>query len=519
MKGETAKRKRLIMGAIICVCIVIVCEAGYLTYRVVTANRTAWEEVDEGADDREQDIEEQAAEIIEEKLEELEEAGESELKLEAADVEKLLEKGTLLICVPADSLLLRRKPGLDSTVIAQLDAGEQVIWDGTKMEMDGNSFYRVVVRSTGRMGYVIANSCVEPDFVPENPLEQMDIVETDDALYTYDMMVEDIGTLVEKYPDIVSTKVLGRSLDGRDIYEIILGNEDASHHILAQGAIHGREYMTSQLLMKLVEYYAYYYEEGEYEGISYEELLENTAIHIVPMSNPDGVTISQIGIDGLNNAKYQKLVQECYERDKEYLVYEVDANGNGNWSDYYAANQFDRSKFEHQEIIDFAQYQKIWKANAGGVDLNNNFDAGWEDLTLKDTVSYSSYKGNSPVSEPETKVLTTLATERMFDYYISYHSRGQIIYYDAKGNQPATSDKSKGLAETLQSCLKYEPVNTQKGYNVNLGGFSDWVQLSLNGSSVTIESGKGICPLEAKEFVGMWYRHREAWAKLMKELR
>lgn len=501
------------MLCIIIVCVLILCETGYAIYRIL-ADRQKAGEADVVWQDS-QDVKEEEEKIVEKIAEE---SSEEEMIPSTVNVDDWLKKGTLMICVPADRMSLRKKPGLESTVITELVAGDEVIWDGTRMEMNGKEFYRVAVRKTGRTGYVVADCCVTPEFIMNDSLEQMSVVEMDNALYSYEMMVQDIETLTEKYPDILTQKIIGKSLDGRNIYEIILGNPDAEKHILAQGAIHGREYMTAQLLMKLIEYYAYYYEDGQYEEIGYKELLQHVAIHIVPMANPDGVTISQRGVEGLNNEKYKKIVEQCYERDKEYLVYEVDEAGNGNWRDYYSDNQFDRGVFENQQIIDFDQYQRIWKANAEGVDLNNNFDAGWEELDLKDTMSYSGYKGIKAVSEPETQVLVELATEREYDFYISYHARGQLIYYDAKGNISETSEKSKELAELLQGSLMYKTVNTQNSQNVNLGGFSDWVQLSLNGSSVTIESGKGACPLSIEELLGMWYRHRETWAKMMKEI-
>lgn len=54
--------------------------------------------------------------------------------------EEGLEDGTLMVCVPVDYMPLRKKLGLDSTVIAELKAGDQVVWDGTQMEVDGVCF-------------------------------------------------------------------------------------------------------------------------------------------------------------------------------------------------------------------------------------------------------------------------------------------------------------------------------------------------------------------------------------------
>ncbi len=91
---------------------------------------------------------------------------------------------------------------------------------------------------------------------------------------------------------------------------------------------------------------------------------------------------------------------------------------------------------------------------------------------------------------------------------------GQLIYYDVKGNKDSNSERSRGLSELFKSHIKYATVNTNGAYNVNLGGFGDWVQLSLDKPSVTIESGKKPCPLEIGEFVSIWNRHRESWAML-----
>ncbi|MCQ4991560.1 peptidase, partial [[Clostridium] symbiosum] len=52
--------------------------------------------------------------------------------------------------------------------------------------------------------------------------------------------------------------------------------------------------------------------------------------------------------------------------------------------------------------LSYEEYLTRWKSNARGVDLNHNFDAGWD--TLNPTLNHNSftdYKGPSPLSEPE----------------------------------------------------------------------------------------------------------------------
>lgn len=432
------------------------------------------------------------------------------------DIEAEENQGIMLVAVPADYMQLRQTPGLGDDGIAEVQAGQYLLWNGETVEDGGRKFCKVTVEETGQEGYLNEEYCVIVTY--RNDPSALSVVDVTDALYTYDNMCEDIDDLCETYKECLSYETVGESADGRKIYEVQLGASGAEHHIFVQAAIHGREYMTAQLVMRMLEYYAVNYDIGSYGGKTYRELLEHTAIHVIPMANPDGVTISQLGAEALKREELGELVYECYQRDKEDLVWEKDAMGDMNWIDYYKQKPFDRSVEGKAEIISFEDYQKIWKSNANGVDLNVNFDADWEQIEARSEPAYASYKGLYAESEPETQVLVRESGQRIYDYFLSYHSKGQLIYYDVNGNQPQTSEKSYALASVLQEIIKYQPVNTQKGYNVNLGGFSDWVQLVLQGTSVTIENGRHPCPLDIAEFDAIWYRNRESWAMLCEGL-
>lgn len=423
---------------------------------------------------------------------------------------------TVLVAAPADYMHLRQTPGLGEDEIAEVRAGQYLLWKGEAAAEGDRNFYKVTIEETGQEGYLNADYCIRVDYRDDSEL--LSVVDVTDALYTYDRMKADIQTLCSTYEECLSYEAVGTSVDGREIYEVCLGSSEAEHHIFVQAAIHGREYMTAQLVMRMLEYYAANYDCGTYQGKSYRELLEHTAIHVIPMSNPDGVTISQLGIESMYHQEIGQLVYECYLRDQMHLVLEEDMNGDWNWSDYYKQEDFDREAEGKTEIISFEEYQRLWKSNANGVDLNNNFDAGWDVIDLRTQPAYGNYKGLYAVSEPETQALVQEARKRTYDYFLSYHSKGQLIYYDVNGNEKETSEKSCALAMDLQKVIKYGPVNTQKGYNVNLGGFSDWVQLDLQGASVTIENGRHPCPLGIEEFDAIWYRNRESWAMLCESL-
>ena len=83
-----------------------------------------------------------------------------------------------------------------------------------------------------------------------------------------------------------------------------------------------------------------------YGDISYKDLLQDTAIHVICMVNPDGVSISQQGLDGVQTDTVRKNLEQI--------------------------SQMDGASLSDND------YLEQWKSNANGVDLNRNFDALWD---------------------------------------------------------------------------------------------------------------------------------------------
>lgn len=312
-----------------------------------------------------------------------------------------------------------------------------------------------------------------------------EIIDTSKAEYTYDEMCEDLKVLSRKYKEKITVDIIGTTCDDRNIYEIVFGTENPLYHILIHAGIHGCEYMNSMLLMKQLEYYLNLYEKGSYKGITYSELFKDTAFHIVPMANPDGITISQLGIKGIRNTKLKKLIKKCYKEDIN--------DGNTNEG--------------------FEEYLKKWKANANGVDLNRNFNASWDALDQTCHPSFRYYKGKTYESEPETKAMVKLTLENDFIGTVSYHSSGRIIYWDYKDN--LKKDGCSTMADIAAEITGYEKAASDIDYSeVVAGGYKDWVTSNEDNpiSGITIETGQGECPLDIEEFKEVWKANRDIWA-------
>ena len=57
------------------------------------------------------------------------------------------------------------------------------------------------------------------------------------------------------------------------------------------------------------------YDTGSYGGVSYASLFDQAAVHFLPMVNPDGVSISQYGMQGITSPALRQLVQDAYAKD------------------------------------------------------------------------------------------------------------------------------------------------------------------------------------------------------------
>ena len=126
---------------------------------------------------------------------------------------------------------------------------------------------------------------------------------------------------------------------------------------------------------------------------------------------------------------------------------------------------------------------KLYKANGRGVDLNVNFDANWGlgSQNIRKVASQN-YIGESPFSEPETCAIRDFTLKVMPDYTISYHSKGQEIYYEFFQKDIAFD---LAFAKTISNLTGYQVKKTP----FSSGGYKDWCIQKLGISALTIEVG------------------------------
>lgn len=294
-------------------------------------------------------------------------------------------------------------------------------------------------------------------------------------MYTYGEFQKDIDSLQKSLKTAVRVDELGQTVDGNKLYDIRVGNPNAKHHLLVFGGIHAREYMTSQLVMRqLVQLLSDQGANATFEGVELSKLLETTEVHIIPMANPDGISISQSGLGGVHSEAVKKQIGQIAKADKKKLS---------------------------------ASYLQQWKSNANGVDLNRNFDALWENY--QDHLGHRSadhYKGTAPESEIESKALADLTRKVKFDATISYHTQGQVIYWNF-GQKGALKDMTLNFANKARQRTGYRIDGNFQ--SLDTAGYKDWAIMKMGIPSLTIEVGSSGNPVSPSQMEAVWNQNKE----------
>lgn len=295
------------------------------------------------------------------------------------------------------------------------------------------------------------------------------IVATNHEKYSYNEMKKDIRQLEDKYADYFHAKVIDTTADGRNIYDITLGNPNAPKCVMFQASIHAREYMTAQLVMKQMEYYLEHYND-KFAGKTYRSIFDKVCVHVVPMTNPDGVTISQKGINGIRNKELRKKIKK----------------------------------------MTGSSYTRSWKANARGVDLNRQFNYKFKYIKKLKKGAYASFGGKKPVSEKETKALVTMVKKNNPKAVVSYHAMGEVIYCKY-GASKKMQKKVYRLAGEIRSLTGYSFTGATPG-----PGFANWLVCKKKIPSCTIEIGKNTTPVPIRQFNTVWRQNKNVIAAVAK---
>lgn len=291
-----------------------------------------------------------------------------------------------------------------------------------------------------------------------------DFVNTRHQKYSFNEMSKDIKLLKNSYSNYVNVKVIGKSNDKRNIYDVIIGNPNAKKTMVVISNIHAREYMTAQLCMAQIEHYLKNYN-GKVSGVNVKGVLNKMAIHYIPMANPDGVTISQFGISKIRDKKLRKALYK----------------------------------------MPGASHTSTWKANARGVDLNRNSNSHFR-ANYGGKRGSEGFSGPSAASEPETKAISKLLKElkktKTLKGVVNYHAMGSIVFGSGgKGNVKKNTLKMYRLARSITG---YTSGDSYGSGSPSVGSMRDYIMEKIKSPSITLEIGVIGCPLPTSQFASIW---------------
>ena len=290
-----------------------------------------------------------------------------------------------------------------------------------------------------------------------------------DFLPSYDHTLKAIANICEAYPQL-HLHSIGKSVLKRDICALSVGNVEKGATLFV-GGTHGQEWLTVSLLLLFLDDLLSSIQSGEpLEEIDFSLALQKRGLIIVPALNPDGI---EIALYGPKSAKWRK---NCV-----------------------------------QKIL--ARSELTWQANARGVDLNHNFDAGFPILQKLEREagfcgpSPRRYGGKHPLSEPESRAIVKYVRKNNISRLYAFHSQGEEIFYEYDSIPVPQGEE---IAQTLSKLSGYDLVENAGLYSH--GGLKDWFIKEFRRPGFTIEIGKGENPLPLSDLGSIYRKIRRMMA-------
>ncbi len=256
---------------------------------------------------------------------------------------------------------------------------------------------------------------------------------------------------------------IGKSCLGRKIYALALGN--LKEATLLAGAFHAQEWLTCSLLLRFFGEVAHAYtQKSKLLDVDIRRSMEKKGLICVPTVNPDGV---EIALNGSESAK----------------------------------------QLQHYVESIMASSSQKWQANARGIDLNHNYDAGFKLLRAMEksqginAPAPGQYGGKRANSEPETRAMVNLCKAFDVKKVLAFHAQGEEIYYEYGVHTPSSS---RPIAALLADACGYRLVQNEG--LASHGGFKDWFIDKMRRPGFTVEIGSGENPLPIEDLEPIYAR-------------
>lgn len=317
--------------------------------------------------------------------------------------------------------------------------------------------------------------------------------------YTYDMMVEDIDTLMLNYPK-VRKKIIGTSVLGLPLIAMEYGTETATRHMFVFNGFHGTD-CSASIAIAQMEVLA---KNATYGGVDmWSEILDNdTCIHVIPMANPDAWMLGLQGYSYFNDIP-EAIKTKIEELTTDYIRNHAKDEPNGSTWDVESRTDLENyirslggdPSVSYDAYVFREKDLHAWKANANGIDLHYNW---WTDA-MKQTVDAAlkgvNYGHADAYVYGAQGIRAYVDENASYRAYISQYERSDGNYYftfmnyHQKGPTNIWNYRLKGLQNNrnfdcgVQLCeLMQVPYSPQVGNQSTPIGFSAWAGINYAGN-------------------------------------
>ena len=283
---------------------------------------------------------------------------------------------------------------------------------------------------------------VEQLVTTESFLSDFATVRAVSGYHTVQTIEEDLQRLAEDNPEIVELHEIGRSVEGRPLWALRIGERrGSSRKVAVFGCHHAREWVAVEVPYRLAEHLV---DNASTEPI--RSWLLRGEVWVAPMVNPDG--------------------------------------------------------HEHTRTRD-RLWRKNRRRNADGsigVDPNRNYGYMWGTLdvaTSSHVPSDETYVGPRAFSEPEVRAVRDLVARELVGGVLTYHSYSQLILYPwGYTADPVPDDADllsmRGLAEEMQRLVKGVHGRTYVAQQASqlyptAGDLTDWAYGEYDVPAFTVE--------------------------------
>jgi carboxypeptidase T len=252
----------------------------------------------------------------------------------------------------------------------------------------------------------------------------------------------DLRQLAERHPEIAELHEIGRSVEGRPLWALRLGERRGSRRKVAfLGCHHAREWISVEVPYRLAEHLL---ESSSSDPV--QQWLQRGEVWVAPMVNPDG-------------HEFTRTQDRLWRKNRR-------RNPNGTI----------------------------------GVDPNRNYGYMWGTLntsTSSHVPADQTYVGPRAFSEPEVRAVRDLVARQLFGGVLTYHSYSQLILYPWGHTARPIKDAAdlgemRDLAEEMARLVKGvhgETYTAQQSSQLypTAGDTADWTYGEYDVPSLTVE--------------------------------